>query len=586
MTSHTTGLPKGSVRDVADSQSALLPHAARVFAVLTMSKTKARTRPSPEGVEDGTPDEDEPRRLMTPLEYQVERWRRIQVHQEQYIYVSEIKSFLKRDIRRFSPRRLRKIFKVADLFALDARDVLYHHARLTRGRPRDFVDEPRLVVPDALCSDMLHYAHEDFQGGHQGITRTYEKLRSAFYWPGMYADVEHYVEECVDCASGKGSSPNEGPSPGNVEPRRPFEVVSMAFVTHMPESERGNTFLLRDQDPSFMSDVSTRFRALLGSKQRTTLAYRPQANDQQEQSVQTVVRSIRAYIAEADQSDWDDHAERLMFALNTSFDATRLDTPFYLVHGRDAQGPLSAMVGPKPSSIPEGTAVEWRRKIQRQYSYAIACAEDPQKRCKRHRSAIQTQKWKELSEKLKSGFEKGDSVWLYILKGQPSLSRKLAHMWHGPFRIEEMHHDFRVKLKVTDSGYRFNPWVHASRLKPRALFPKRPTVEIEVAEDDDFDAALLPEDSWEPDSERNEYEVEWKRFWTSDGPKELGLPDVLRSVWSRGKVMTIQNGCRYLNGVVEHFCTSLTKGRVHEPDSRRCRLGMISPEPNRRPEND
>jgi hypothetical protein len=40
-----------------------------------------------------------------------------------------------------------------------------------------------------------------------------------------------------------------------------------------------------------------------------------------------VVRSIRAYIAEADQTDWDDHAERLMFALNTSFDATRLDTP-------------------------------------------------------------------------------------------------------------------------------------------------------------------------------------------------------------------------------------------------------------------
>ncbi|GMF35729.1 unnamed protein product [Phytophthora fragariaefolia] len=81
-------------------------------------------------------------------------------------------------------------------------------------------------------------------------------------------------------------------------------------------------------------------------------------------------------------------------------------------------------------------------------------------------------------------------------------------MWHGPFRIEVIHDDFRVQLKVTDSGYRVNPWVHVSRLKPRALFPKRPTVEIEVAEDDDCDAALLPEDSWEPDSERNEYELE------------------------------------------------------------------------------
>ncbi|GMF41719.1 unnamed protein product [Phytophthora fragariaefolia] len=388
-------LPKGSVGDVADSQSAPLPQAARVFAVLTRSKTQDRTLPNPEVIEDALPDEEEPRRPMTPLEYQAERWRRIRVHQEQDPYLSGIKSFLKGDIGRFPPRRLQKISKVAGLFAFDARYVLYRLARSTRGRPRDFVDQPSLVIPDALRSDILHYAHEDFQGGHQGITRTYEKLCSEFDWPGMYADVEHYVKECGDCTSGKGRPPNEGPSPGNIEPRRPFEVVSMDFVTHMPESERGNTFLLlfqdafsgfvmckpmrsttaqdvaeayeecvfrrfgaspmvrHDQDPRFMSEVFTRFRERLGSKQRATLAYGPQANGQQDRSVQTVVRSIRAYIGEVDQSDWDDHAERLMFALNTSFDATRLDTPFYLVHDWDAQGTLSAMLGPKPSSIPE-----------------------------------------------------------------------------------------------------------------------------------------------------------------------------------------------------------------------------------------
>ncbi|KAE8959766.1 hypothetical protein PR002_g30430 [Phytophthora rubi] len=70
-----------------------------------------------------------------------------------------------------------------------------------------------------------------------------------------------------------------------------------------------------------------------------------------------------------------------------------------------------------------------------------------------------------------------------------------------------MHDDFRVKLKVEDTSYRFNPWVHVSRLKPRALHPKRPSVQIDVDEDDDFDT-LLPEDSWEADTENNEYEVE------------------------------------------------------------------------------
>ncbi|OWY93001.1 reverse transcriptase [Phytophthora megakarya] len=300
----------------------------------------------------------------------------------------------------------------------------------------------------------------------------------------------------------------------------------MDFVTHMPKSDRGNTFLLlfqdmfsgyvmckpmdsttaqavaevyeervflnlgassmirHDQDPRFMSEVFTHFRELLNS--RATLGYRPQANGQQERSVQTVVRSIGAYNEQADQSDWDDHAERLMFALNTSFDATRLDTPFYLIHGWDPHSTLKAMLGPTPSSIPERTAYEWRRKVQIDYSYAQACAEDLQNKARRHRSDLQTRKWKELSERLKSGFQKGDAVWLYIPNKQTGLSKKLAHLWHGPFRIDEVLDDFR----------------------PKALFPKRPTVSVEIAEEDDFDAALLPEDSWEADAQKDEYEVE------------------------------------------------------------------------------
>ncbi|OWZ02592.1 hypothetical protein PHMEG_00025815 [Phytophthora megakarya] len=66
----------------------------------------------------------------------------------------------------------------------------------------------------------------------------------------------------------------------------------------------------------------------------------------------------------------------------------------------------------------------------------------------------------------------------------------------------------KLKLKFDSTGYRVNPWVHISRLKPRALLPKRPTVTVDVDEEDDFDVALLPEDSWEGDAQKNEYEVE------------------------------------------------------------------------------
>ncbi|OWY99805.1 reverse transcriptase [Phytophthora megakarya] len=272
-------------------ECAPLPSAARVMAVLTRSRAQ-----------DVDDDEVPP---MGPLEFQAERWRRIKVHQESDEYLAEIRAFLNDDLDRFSSTRLKKISKVAD-HVLDDRGALYRLPHSVRGRPRDAVDNLRLVVPSSLREDMLHHVHEVFQGGHQGITRTHEKLRTEFYWPGMYADVQHFVKECVDCASGKGARPNAGPSPGNIEPRHPFEAVSMDFVTHMPESARGNTFLLlfqdmlsgyvmckpmssttaqdvaeayeeqvfqrfgassmirHDQDPRFMSEVFTRFRELLG----------------------------------------------------------------------------------------------------------------------------------------------------------------------------------------------------------------------------------------------------------------------------------------------------------------------------------
>ncbi|OWZ04306.1 reverse transcriptase [Phytophthora megakarya] len=297
----------------------------------------------------------------------------------------------------------------------------------------------------------------------------------------MFKDTERYVKECVDCVTAKGLPRNPGPSPGNVLATRPFQVVSMDFVISLPRSTRGNTALLlfqcafsgfimckamasteaqdvseayeesvfrrfgasemirHDRDPRFMGRVFKHFREMLGSRQRATLAYRPQANGQQE-------------------SDWDKLAEKLMWALNTSFDFTRLDTPFYLVHGWDAQ------------------------------------ARDLQEKAKKRRAEDHNRKWKQLTDRLK--------------EVRPGLTKKLAHLWHSPFRIREKGSDFRYRLQVEGTEYQFYPWVHVSRLKTRAKYPERPSGTMDIPEDDDFDAALLREDSWEPDEGSGEYEVE------------------------------------------------------------------------------
>ncbi|OWZ23820.1 reverse transcriptase [Phytophthora megakarya] len=168
-------------------------------------------------------------------EYQDESWRRIKLHQDEDLLIQQMKKVLTGDVSDLPRNQVKKIAKASDQFVLDSREVIYRLSTPTPERPRNKQSELRLVVPETLRADMLHYSHEDFQGGHQGTNRTFERLRSEFYWIGMYADVQKFVRESVDCASAKGRPPVLGPSPGNIEPRYPFEVVSMDFVTELPE---------------------------------------------------------------------------------------------------------------------------------------------------------------------------------------------------------------------------------------------------------------------------------------------------------------------------------------------------------------
>ena len=92
--------------------------------------------------------------------------------------------------------------------------------------------------------------------------------------------------------------------------------------------------------------------------------------------------------------------------------------------------------------------------------------------------------------------------------------KKLAHRWHGPFKIEEKidEHAVRLSLVVQNMNpspddvnptYRFFSLVHVSRLKRCYSHLDRPTTDLETGDDDDaaaleeFNADLLPEDSFQ-----------------------------------------------------------------------------------------
>ncbi|OWZ14206.1 hypothetical protein PHMEG_00012338 [Phytophthora megakarya] len=93
---------------------------------------------------------------------------------------------------------------------------------------------------------------------------------------------------------------------------------------------------------------------------------------------------------------------------------------------------------------------------------------------------------------------------------KPGLVKKLAHRWHGQFRVKLNVEEFAYELELPDkSWHRFYPVVHLSRLKAVNEFCDRPKTPLsrDVAEKErfDFDEELLPEDSWEPDEVAGEF---------------------------------------------------------------------------------
>lgn len=210
------------------------------------------------------------------------------------------------------------------------------------------------------------------------------------------------------------------------------------------------------------------------------------------------------YVSDTGQQDWDDYAERLIFALNTSHDRTRNETPFYLVHGWDPKTTVEAMIDAGSEDASDSDPRRWRFRIQRQYRYARKQV------CDLIQDAQQMRLEAANGRATDHEIQAGSQVWVFIEKVKVGFASKLAHRWHGPFRVARMVNAFTCELETRGSGYTIFPLVHVGRLKLVRDFPLRPEVDLTVDPEDrlDFDEELLPEDSFEPDPEEGIYEVE------------------------------------------------------------------------------
>ncbi|GMF20884.1 unnamed protein product [Phytophthora fragariaefolia] len=180
-----------------------------------------------------------------PLEVQEERRRRVGRAQDEELRWANLKLVLKGESSSLGYKAAQEVWKMADQFVLSDDGLLYFLGE-NRRWGKDQMNETvlHLVVPTTMVQEVLQCCHDSLEGGHQGIVRTFHRVKADYYWIGLYADVERHVRSCTDCSSSKSRPQLRGYSPGNILAERSLQIVSMDFVISLPKSRRGNTALL------------------------------------------------------------------------------------------------------------------------------------------------------------------------------------------------------------------------------------------------------------------------------------------------------------------------------------------------------
>ena len=102
----------------------------------------------------------------------------------------------------------------------------------------------QVVIPTGLRTAVLQACHNEVLSGHLGFNKTYNKIKTRFWWPNLYTEVYKYVLGCQTCQQRKNPRTN---LQGVLQPSliyRPWERMSMDLLGPLPETKAGNKYLL------------------------------------------------------------------------------------------------------------------------------------------------------------------------------------------------------------------------------------------------------------------------------------------------------------------------------------------------------
>ena len=99
----------------------------------------------------------------------------------------------------------------------------------------------RLYVPDHLRFKVVTQYHDE--NGHMGIDKTFDAIRTKYFWPNMYKQLYEYVSSCVPCQ--RRSSRKTKPKLLETDiPAFPFAKIGLDVSGPYDKSMSGNKYII------------------------------------------------------------------------------------------------------------------------------------------------------------------------------------------------------------------------------------------------------------------------------------------------------------------------------------------------------
>ena len=355
--------------------------------------------------------------------------------------------------------------KVANDYTI-ADDLLYHIAKLVR-----FETEPilQLVIPSRLKQVVLQGYHSDFGGGHVGIEKTYQKIRSRYFWPNCYKDVVEYVRCCEVCQR-RMLRKQHAELQDSIQPHAPMEVVGIDTVGPFVTSSNGNNYivtmvdwysawveaypvpnkeavtiakvilehfvpqhgcprvLVSDRGTEYVNGAIDYLSTTMKIKRNVTTPYHPAGNGKTERCHRFLNDIIAKGIQDRLHTEWEDMIPGALFAMRTCVNESTKYTPYMLVYGRDPVLPLDTLLAPRRRYLGDDYVPT---SLQRLHTSFIHVADNT-----RHaREEYQRQANKRAAQRQ---FEAGDPVFLHDPVVRDGQMKKLCSPWTPHYRIVEM----------------------------------------------------------------------------------------------------------------------------------------------------